>query len=47
MAAPSTISASTPIYAARRRKNAITMTLAYAATGFGLFWLALILIVLF
>ncbi|MBI1205606.1 MAG: phosphate ABC transporter permease PstA [Rhodopseudomonas sp.] len=39
--------ASSPLYAARRRKNAITMTLAYAATGFGLIWLALILIVLF
>ncbi|MBS0249409.1 MAG: phosphate ABC transporter permease PstA [Proteobacteria bacterium] len=47
MAAPSTVSASTPIYAARRRKNFITMSIAYAATGFGLAWLALILIVLF
>ena len=47
MAAPSTINSSTPIYAARRRKNVITMAIAYAATGFGLLWLALILIVLF
>jgi phosphate transport system permease protein len=39
--------ASSPLYAARRRKNAITMMLAYLATGFGLIWLALILGVLF
>jgi phosphate transport system permease protein len=39
--------ASSPLYAARRRKNGITMALAYAATGFGLTWLALILAVLF
>ena len=39
--------ASSPLYAARRRKNGITMTLAYLATGFGLIWLALILAVLF
>ncbi|MFA6267740.1 MAG: phosphate ABC transporter permease PstA [Pseudolabrys sp.] len=39
--------ASSPLYAARQRKNVVTMTLAYAATGFGLAWLALILIVLF
>jgi len=39
--------ASSPHYASRRRKNGITMTLAYLATGFGLIWLALILGVLF
>jgi phosphate transport system permease protein len=39
--------ASSPLYARRRRTNVITMALAYAATGFGLIWLALILIVLF
>jgi phosphate transport system permease protein len=39
--------ASSPLYAKRRRTNVTTMTLAYAATGFGLLWLALILIVLF
>ncbi len=39
--------ASSPLYATRRRKNVITMALAYAATGFGLSWLALILGVLF
>ena len=39
--------ASSPLYAKRRRKNVITMGLAYAATGFGLTWLALILGVLF
>jgi phosphate transport system permease protein len=39
--------ASSPLYAARRRKNVVTMALAYAATGFGLTWLALILGVLF
>src|SRR5512147_549224 len=39
--------ASSPLYAKRRRKNVITMTLAYLATGFGLSWLALILGVLF
>jgi phosphate transport system permease protein len=39
--------ASSPLYAKRRRKNAITMGLAYAATFFGLSWLALILGVLF
>ena len=47
MAASSSIKTSTPHYAARQRKNAITMAVAYAATGFGLIWLALILIVLF
>jgi len=36
----------TPLYARRRRRNVITMGLAYAATGFGLSWLALILGVL-
>jgi phosphate transport system permease protein len=35
--------ASSPLYAKRRRKNVITMALAYAATAFGLSWLALIL----
>jgi phosphate transport system permease protein len=39
--------ASSPLYAARRRKNVTTMMLAYLATGFGLIWLALILGVLF
>ena len=31
------------LYAARRRRNGITMGLAYAATAFGLGWLVLIL----
>ena len=39
--------ASSPLYAKRRRKNVVTMAMAYAATGFGLSWLALILGVLF
>ncbi len=47
MAAPTSIKTSTPHYAARQRKNVITMAIAYAATGFGLIWLALILVVLF
>jgi phosphate transport system permease protein len=34
---------STPLYARRRRRNVITMGLAFAATGFGLTWLVLIL----
>jgi len=34
------------LYAVRRRKNAVTVGLAYAATGFGLSWLVLILAVL-
>lgn len=38
--------ANSPLYAQRRRKNGITMGLAYAATGFGLTWLVLILAVL-
>jgi phosphate transport system permease protein len=38
--------ANSPLYAQRRRKNGITMALAYAATGFGLTWLVLILAVL-
>jgi phosphate transport system permease protein len=42
-----TSSFSTPIYARRRRRNAITMGLSFAATAFGLSWLALILAVLF
>ncbi|MDO9412604.1 MAG: phosphate ABC transporter permease PstA [Pseudolabrys sp.] len=39
--------ASSPLYHSRRRKNVITMLLAYFATGFGLIWLGLILGVLF
>src|SRR3974390_973790 len=38
--------ATSPPYARRRRRNAVTMGLAYAATGFGLTWLVLILAVL-
>ena len=34
---------STPLYAKRRRRNVITMALAFAATAFGLSWLVLIL----
>src|SRR3984885_13819020 len=34
------------LYAGRRRKNTVTMALAYAATAFGLSWLVLILGVL-
>ena len=33
----------TALYATRRRRNVITMGLAYVATGFGLIWLVLIL----
>ncbi len=47
MAGPTAASSSSPLYASRQRKNVITMTIAYLATGFGLAWLALILIVLF
>src|ERR1044071_6969453 len=36
----------TALYAKRRRRNVITMALAYGATGFGLSWLVLILAVL-
>jgi len=36
----------TPLYASRRRRNVVTMGLAYAATAFGLSWLVLILAVL-
>jgi len=36
----------TPLYRSRQRRNAMTMTLAYAATAFGLTWLVLILAVL-
>jgi phosphate transport system permease protein len=36
----------TPLYARRRRRNVVTMALAYAATAFGLSWLVLILAVL-
>ena len=35
--------ANSPLYARRRRRNAITMGLAFAATAFGLSWLVLIL----
>ncbi|WP_210209497.1 phosphate ABC transporter permease PstA [Undibacter mobilis] len=38
--------AQSPLYAQRRRKNGITMALAYVATAFGLTWLVLILAVL-
>jgi phosphate transport system permease protein len=38
--------ASSPLYAKRRRRNIITMGLAFAATAFGLSWLVLILGVL-
>ncbi len=36
----------TPLYRTRRRRNVMTMGMAYAATAFGLAWLVLILIVL-
>jgi phosphate transport system permease protein len=39
-------SADSPVYASRRRRNGITMGLAYGATAFGLSWLILILAVL-
>src|SRR5437660_3018443 len=39
-------SSSSPLYAKRRRRNVVTMALAYGATGFGLTWLVLILAVL-
>jgi phosphate transport system permease protein len=35
--------ASSPLYAKRRRRNVITMGLAFGATAFGLSWLVLIL----
>jgi phosphate transport system permease protein len=38
--------ASSPLYAKRRRRNVISMGLAFAATAFGLSWLVLILAVL-
>ncbi len=38
--------ASSPLYARRRRRNAVTMGLSFAATAFGLSWLVLILAVL-
>ncbi len=47
MQAPTFSSQNSPLYAGRRRKNGITMGLAYAATAFGLSWLVLILAVLF
>jgi len=40
------VASNSPLYASRRRRNALTMTLAFAATAFGLSWLVLILIVL-
>ena len=33
----------TPLYSKRRRRNVMTMGLAYGATAFGLSWLVLIL----
>ena len=47
MQAPALNTQASPLYAGRRRKNGITMGLAYAATIFGLSWLVLILAVLF
>ena len=41
-----TAQATTPIYARRKRRNAITMGLSFGATAFGLSWLVLILGVL-
>lgn len=38
-----TARSSSPLYAARRRRNVVMMTLAWAATAFGLGWLVLIL----
>jgi phosphate transport system permease protein len=40
------VTSSNPLYSGRRVKNAIAKTLAYAAAGFGLGWLVLILAVL-
>ena len=37
------VAAKSPLYAGRRRRNAIYKTLAWIATGFGLGWLVLIL----
>src|SRR5262245_18230478 len=37
---------SSPLYAKRRRRNAVTLGLAYGATGLGLSWLVVILGVL-
>ena len=42
-----TIPFNTSLYSRRRRRNVITMALAYAATAFGLTWLVLVLAVLF
>ena len=39
-------SVDSPLYASRRRRNGVTMGLAYGATAFGLSWLVLILAVL-
>ena len=38
-----TARSSSPLYASRRRRNVVMMTLAWAATAFGLGWLVLIL----
>ncbi len=38
-----TARSSSPLYAGRRRRNVVMMTLAWAATAFGLGWLVLIL----
>src|SRR5215510_806571 len=37
------VAAKSPLYAGRRRRNAIYKSLAWLATGFGLGWLVLIL----
>ena len=44
--ADTSLAAKSPLYAGRRRRNAIYKTLAWVATGFGLGWLVLILGVL-
>ena len=41
--AVTTARSSSPLYAGRRRRNVVMMTLAWAATAFGLGWLVLIL----
>jgi len=41
------LASNSPLYASRRRRNTLTMGLAFAATAFGLSWLTLILAVLF
>ena len=40
------ISASNPLYVARKRRNALMLTISGVALGFGLFWLAWILVTL-